>query len=108
MRKIKSVLATGAAVGAVGGGTAGEVTTNYTDNGYEVTVRKSNGSKVEFIATARLMPCSARSGPCPAPWGRSANRPADGVTRARLDAGPRQLPYGKKQIPDSGVEKPQA
>ena len=36
-----------AAVKAVGGGKAGKVTTNYTDNGYEVTVTKSNGSKVE-------------------------------------------------------------
>ena len=36
-----------AAVKSVGGGTAGAVTTNYTGNGYEVTVTKSDGSKVE-------------------------------------------------------------
>jgi hypothetical protein len=36
-----------AAIKAVGGGTATEVTTNYTGNGYEVTVEKSNGSKLE-------------------------------------------------------------
>ena len=36
-----------AAVKAVGGGTAGEVTTNYFGNGYEVTVTESDGSKVE-------------------------------------------------------------
>lgn len=36
-----------AAIKAVGGGTATEVTTNYTHNGYEVTVEKSNGSKLE-------------------------------------------------------------
>jgi len=36
-----------AAINAVGGRTAGTVTTNYTRDGYEVTVTKSNGSKVE-------------------------------------------------------------
>jgi hypothetical protein len=36
-----------AAVKSVGGGTAGAVTTDYTQRGYEVTVTKSNGSKVE-------------------------------------------------------------
>jgi hypothetical protein len=36
-----------AAIKGVAGGTAGEVTTNYTRNGYEVTVTKSNGSKIE-------------------------------------------------------------
>jgi hypothetical protein len=36
-----------AAVKSIGGGTAGAVTTDYTQNGYEVTVTKSDGSKVE-------------------------------------------------------------
>jgi hypothetical protein len=36
-----------AAVKAVGGGTAGAVTTDFTGNGYEVTVTKSGGSPVE-------------------------------------------------------------
>jgi hypothetical protein len=36
-----------AAVAAAGGGTAGAVTTDYTGNGYEVTVTKSDGSSVE-------------------------------------------------------------
>ena len=36
-----------AAVKAVGGGTAGDVTTDYFGHGYEVTVTKSDGSKVE-------------------------------------------------------------
>src|SRR4051812_3662984 len=36
-----------AAVKAVGGGTAGDVTTDVSGNGYEVTVTKSDGSKVE-------------------------------------------------------------
>jgi hypothetical protein len=36
-----------AAVKSVGGGTAGDVTTDYTGNGYEVTVTKSDGTKVE-------------------------------------------------------------
>ena len=37
-----------AAVKAVGSGTAGDVTTDYFGNGYEVTVTKADGSKVEM------------------------------------------------------------
>ena len=37
-----------AAVKAAGGGTAGDVTTDYFGNGYEVTVTKSDGSTVEY------------------------------------------------------------
>ncbi len=37
-----------AAVEAAGGGTAGDVTTDYFGNGYEVTVTKSDGSTVEY------------------------------------------------------------
>jgi uncharacterized membrane protein YkoI len=37
-----------AAVKAAGGGTAGDVTTGYFGSGYEVTVTKSDGSKVEI------------------------------------------------------------
>jgi len=36
------------AVKAVGGGTAGDVTTDYSGDGYEVTVTKSDGSSVEI------------------------------------------------------------
>jgi hypothetical protein len=36
-----------AAVKAVGSGTAGSVTTDYTHTGYEVTVTKSDGTQVE-------------------------------------------------------------
>ena len=36
-----------AAVRAVGGGTAGPVTTDFTGSGYETTVTKSDGTKVE-------------------------------------------------------------
>lgn len=36
-----------AAIKAVGSGTAGDVTTDFTGNGYEVTVTKSDGSTVE-------------------------------------------------------------
>ncbi|HEY1510297.1 MAG TPA: hypothetical protein VGF93_14910, partial [Solirubrobacteraceae bacterium] len=36
-----------AAVKSVGGGTAGEVTTDFDQKGYEVTVTKSDGSKTE-------------------------------------------------------------
>src|SRR5205823_856624 len=37
-----------AAVKAAGGGTAGDVTTDYFGRGYEVTVTKSDGSTVEI------------------------------------------------------------
>jgi len=37
-----------AALEAVGSGTAGEVTTDYFGTGYEVTVAKSDGTKVEI------------------------------------------------------------
>jgi hypothetical protein len=37
-----------AAVKAVGGGTTGDVTTDYFGTGYEVTVTKSDGSSVEL------------------------------------------------------------
>jgi len=37
-----------AAVNAAGGGTAGDVTTDYFGKGYEVTVTKSDGTKVEI------------------------------------------------------------
>ena len=37
-----------AAVKAAGGGAAGDVTTDYFGNGYEVTVTKSDGSKSEI------------------------------------------------------------
>jgi hypothetical protein len=36
-----------AAVKSLGGGTAGAVTTDYTGSGYETTVTKSDGTKVE-------------------------------------------------------------
>ena len=36
-----------AAVASVGSGTAGAVTTDFTKNGYEVTVTKSDGTQVE-------------------------------------------------------------
>ena len=43
-----AVQAQAAAVKAVGSGTAGDVTTDYTGNGYEVTVTKPDGSTVEI------------------------------------------------------------
>ena len=36
-----------AAITSLGGGTAGDVTTDFTQNGYEVTVTQSDGSQVE-------------------------------------------------------------
>jgi hypothetical protein len=43
-----------AAVKYVGGGTAGAVTTNFTGDGYEVTVTKADGSQVEVHLDSSL------------------------------------------------------
>ena len=45
-----------AAVKAVGGGTAGSVTTDYQGGGYEVTVTKSDGSSVEVHLDSSFNP----------------------------------------------------
>jgi hypothetical protein len=42
-----------AAVKAAGGGTAGAVTTDFTGNGYEVTVTKTDGPRSRSTSTAR-------------------------------------------------------
>jgi hypothetical protein len=65
-----------AAVGAAGGGTAGDVTTDYFGNGYEVTVTKSDGSKVEYHLdrSFQVLPRAGRwGGPPPPPPSGSAN-----------------------------------
>jgi hypothetical protein len=52
-----------AAVKAVGLGTATRVTTNCTGNGYEVTVAKSDGSKVEVHLDSSFNAMPGPSGP---------------------------------------------
>jgi hypothetical protein len=60
-----------AAVKAAGGGTAGAVTTDFTGNGYEVTVTKADGSKVEIHLdssfNAMQGPGGLHGGPPPGP-----------------------------------------
>ena len=69
-----------AAVKRVGGGQAGAVTTDFTQNGYEVTVTKSGGSQVEVHLNRALqafqgghgwpgMPPGGRGGPGMHPGG---------------------------------------
>lgn len=64
-----------AAVKSVGSGTAGSVTTNFTGDGYEVTVTKSDGSSVEvhldssFNVMDHGGPGGAGGGPQGAPGG---------------------------------------
>jgi hypothetical protein len=58
-----------AAVAAAGGGTAGAVTTDYSGTGYEVTVKKSDGSEVEIHLDSSfnaLQGGRGRGGPPPA------------------------------------------
>ena len=58
-----------AAIKSVGGGTAGEVTTDFTGDGYEVTVTKSDGSKVEvhLDQSFNVMQGHGGDGPGPGP-----------------------------------------
>jgi hypothetical protein len=53
-----------AAVTAAGGGTAGDVTTDYFGNGYEVIVTKSDGSTVEIHLDSSFNVMARRGG-----WG---------------------------------------
>jgi hypothetical protein len=67
-----------AAVKAAGGGTAGDVTTDYLGNGYEVSVTNSDGTKVEIHLdgsfNVRMGPPGARfGGPPPAPPSATLN-----------------------------------
>jgi hypothetical protein len=60
-----------AAVKTAGGGTAGDVTTDYFGTGYEVTVTKSDGSKVEYDldGSFAVMAAPGGSGGGPPPSG---------------------------------------
>jgi hypothetical protein len=60
-----------AAVKAAGGGTAGAVTTDYTQNGYEVTVKNADGSEVEVHLDSSFTVLQG-------PGGRGAHGPAGG------------------------------
>lgn len=51
-----------AAIKAAGGGTAGGVTTDYFGHGYEVTVAKSDGSKVEIHLDSSFTVRAGRGG----------------------------------------------
>ncbi len=62
-----------AAVKAAGGGTAGDVTSDFTGRGYEVTVTKSDGTSVEYHLDSSLnvMPAPPAGAPgAPGGWGR--------------------------------------
>jgi hypothetical protein len=61
-----------AAVKAVGSGTAGAVTTDYSGSGYEVTVTKSDGSTVEIHLDSSF---NAMQGPPGRPGGAAPNGP---------------------------------
>jgi hypothetical protein len=52
-----------AAIKAAGGGTAGAVTTDFTRNGYEVTVTKTGGTKVEVHLDSSFQVMHRPAGP---------------------------------------------
>jgi hypothetical protein len=62
-----------AAVEAAGGGTAGDVTTDYFGDGYEVTVTKSDGSSVEIHLDSSFKVMVPPGGPPGAPPPGSVN-----------------------------------
>ena len=66
-----------AAVKAAGGGTAGDVTTDYFGKGYEVTVTKSDGTSVEIHLDSSFQamggPGGWGGGPPPSPPAGTAN-----------------------------------
>jgi hypothetical protein len=62
-----------AAVRSLGGGTAGDVTTDFTGNGYEVTVTKSDGTKVEVHLDSSFNVIQGPPGH--AGWGRPSGPP---------------------------------
>lgn len=70
-----------AAVKSVGGGTAGAVTTDLSGNGYETTVTKSDGSKVEVHLDSAFNVMQGHGGPGggPGPGGQAPNGQAPGV-----------------------------
>ena len=58
-----------AAIKAAGGGTARDVTTDYTGGGYEVTVEKSDGSTVEIHLDSSFREMAHPGGPGAPPAG---------------------------------------
>ena len=72
-----------AAVKAIGGGTAGDVTADYFGDGYEVTVTKSDGSTVEVHLDSSFNVMTRPGG-----WGGGSASPAPrhGSTRVTPSA----------------------
>lgn len=64
-----------AAVKSLGGGTAGEVTTDYPGTGYEVTVTKADGTKTEVHLDSSFNVMQGPGGPH-GPGGPRGNQPA--------------------------------
>jgi hypothetical protein len=73
-----------AAVKSVGGGTAGAVTTDFTGNGYEVTVTKSDGTQVEVHLDSSFNVMQGRGNPGPGgpDSNDAANQPAAATSTA--------------------------
>lgn len=64
-----------AAVKYVGSGTAGAVTTDYTKNGYEVTVTKADRTQVEVHLDSSFNVMQGGPGHCGGPDGNNAGNP---------------------------------
>jgi hypothetical protein len=68
-----------AAVKSIGGGTAGAVTTDFTGNGFEVTVTKSDGTKVEVHLDSSYNVARGPGGRGAPPPAGSGGRPPAGA-----------------------------
>jgi len=73
-----------AAVKSVGGGTAGAVTTDFGGQGYEVTVTKTDGTKV----IVHLDSSFTAGRPCPGHGGRQGTAGPDGAAYPDAGGGP--------------------
>jgi nicotinic acid phosphoribosyltransferase len=71
-----------AAVQSVGGGTAGAVTTDYTKTGYETTVMKTDGTKVEVHLDSAFAVMQGPGGHAPGAGGPVGGGPAPSGTGA--------------------------
>lgn len=92
-----------AAVKSVGSGTAGAATTDFTSRGYEVTVTKSGGTKVEVHLDSSfkvMQPPAGHGPPGHGPAGMGPGSPGPGRSGGSPSAG--QAPGGQGGAPPAG------
>ncbi len=84
-----------AAVKSVGGGTAGEVTSDLTKDGYEVTVTKADGSQVEVHLDSSFGVRQGTGGQGPGGHGPGGHGPGHGHGHGPADPNDQDGPQGQ-------------